>query len=46
MVIGFENGKRCLVMIANDARAERIYPALARLILGTSKMPWTWEYNF
>jgi hypothetical protein len=46
MVIGLENGKHCLVMMANDVRAERIYPALARLILGKSKMPWTWEYNF
>jgi CubicO group peptidase (beta-lactamase class C family) len=46
MVIGLENKKRCLVMLANDVRAERIYPELARIILGDTKMPWTWEYNF
>jgi len=46
MVICLESKKRCLVMLANDVRAERIYPVLARMILGKSKMPWTWEYNF
>ncbi len=45
MVIGLENGKRCVVMLANDVRAERIYPELARLILGETRMPWYWEYN-
>jgi CubicO group peptidase (beta-lactamase class C family) len=46
MVIGLESKKRCLVLLANDVRAERIYPELARIILGDTKMPWTWEYNF
>ena len=46
MVICLESNKRCLVMLANDARAERIYPELARVILGETKMPWTWEYNW
>lgn len=45
MVIGLENRKRCLVMLANDVRAERIYPELAQAILGDTKMPWRWEYN-
>ncbi len=46
MVICLENKKRCVVMLANDVRAERIYPELARRILGDTKMPWTWEYNY
>ncbi len=46
MVICFENGARCLVMLANDARAERIYPEIARLILGDTRMPWRWEYDW
>jgi hypothetical protein len=46
MVIGLESKKRCLVLLANDVRAERIYPELARIILGDTRMPWTWEYNF
>ncbi len=46
MVICLENKKRCVVMLANDVRAERIYPELARAVLGDSKMPWKWEYNY
>ena len=46
MVICLENKKRCVVMLANDVRAERIYPELARAVLGDSRMPWEWEYNY
>ena len=46
MVIGLENEKRCLVLLSNDVRAERIYPELAQMILGDTKMPWLWEYNY
>jgi len=46
MVICLENKKRCVVMLANDVRAERIYPDLARMVLGDIKMPWTWEYHY
>jgi CubicO group peptidase (beta-lactamase class C family) len=45
MVIGLESGKRCAVMLSNDVRAERLYPDLARAILGETAMPWRWEYN-
>ena len=46
MVICLEQGQRCVVMLANDVRAERIYPEIARLILGETRMPWTWEYEW
>jgi len=46
MVICMENGKRCVVMLANDVRAERIYPEIVRSILGDTEMPWRWEYNW
>ena len=46
MVICLESNKRCVVMLANDVRAERIYPEIARMILGDTKMPWKWEYNY
>ena len=46
MVICLETGRRCVVMLANDVRAERIYPELARLILGETRMPWRWEYQW
>jgi hypothetical protein len=46
MVICLEHQKRCAVMMANDVRAEKIYPELTRAILGETKMPWRWEYHF
>jgi CubicO group peptidase (beta-lactamase class C family) len=46
MVICLENTKRCVVMLGNDVRAERIYPEIARIILGETKMPWAWEYDW
>lgn len=36
--------RRCVVFLANDVRAERIYPALAAFILGETVLPWGWEY--
>lgn len=45
MVLCLESGQRCVVMLANDVRAERIYPELARLLLGDTRMPWSWEYG-
>ncbi|PRQ00435.1 serine hydrolase domain-containing protein [Enhygromyxa salina] len=46
MVICEEAGRRCLVMLANDSRAERLYPDLARRVLGDNGMPWDWEYHY
>ncbi|WP_422016385.1 serine hydrolase domain-containing protein [Roseateles sp.] len=38
-------GKRCVVILANDVRAERAFPALVRFILGETGVPWRWEYG-
>ena len=46
MVICLESEKRCVVMLANDVRAERIYPEIARVVLGDTRMPWAWEYEW
>lgn len=46
MVICIESNRRCVVMLANDVRAERIYPEITRFILGKTKMPWNWEYEW
>ncbi len=46
MVVCLENRQRCVVMLANDVRAERIYPEIVRMILGETKMPWRWEYDW
>jgi CubicO group peptidase (beta-lactamase class C family) len=42
-VICIERGQRCLVMLANSVRAETIYPAFARFVLGDTAAPWWWE---
>ncbi len=46
MVICVEISKRCVVLLSNDVRSERIYPELTRAILGETRMPWTWEYDW
>ena len=42
-VICQESRRRCLVMLANDARAERIFPEVATTVLGDIAIPWTSE---
>ena len=37
-------GRRCVVILSNDVRAERLFPELARLVLGETGAPWRWEY--
>lgn len=46
MVVGLEQGRRALVLLSNDVRAERLYPELVRLILGETNLPWSWEYDW
>ena len=38
-------GKRCVVVLANDVRAERAFPRLVEFILGETGAPWRWEYG-
>jgi CubicO group peptidase (beta-lactamase class C family) len=45
-VICLERGQRCVVLMSNDVRAERLYPDLVRLVLGQTRMPWAWEYSW
>lgn len=45
LVICQERRLRCVVMLANDVRAERLYPELAGMVLGATGMPWEWEYG-
>jgi CubicO group peptidase (beta-lactamase class C family) len=46
IVVCLETGQRCVVLLANDVRAERIFPELVQLILGKTRMPWNWEYDW
>jgi CubicO group peptidase (beta-lactamase class C family) len=40
-----ERGQRCVLMMSNDVRAEGLYPHIATLLLGPTRMPWRWEYG-
>jgi len=37
--------KRCVVILANDVRAEAAFPRLVAAVLGEAGVPWTWEYG-
>lgn len=39
-----ERGRRCVVILSNDVRAERSFPKLVDGILGETGLPWRWEY--
>ena len=40
-----EKGRKCVVILSNDVRAETAFPALVRAALGETGAPWTWEYG-
>jgi CubicO group peptidase (beta-lactamase class C family) len=40
-----ERPQRCVVIMANDARAEAALPGLVEAILGPTGAPWRWEYG-
>jgi CubicO group peptidase (beta-lactamase class C family) len=46
MVVCLERGLRCVVLLANDVRAERLYPGLVERVLGATGLPWRWEYGW
>jgi CubicO group peptidase (beta-lactamase class C family) len=44
MLACVEKGRRCVVVLSNDVRAERAFPRLIDGILGNTGLPWRWEY--
>lgn len=40
-----ERQKDCVVILANDVRAEALFPGIVRIVLGETGMPWSWEYG-
>ncbi|HKR25529.1 MAG TPA: serine hydrolase domain-containing protein, partial [Allosphingosinicella sp.] len=40
-----ERGRRCVVLLSNDVRAEAMFEEVAELILGPTGLPWRWEYS-
>ncbi len=45
MVVCQDARQRCIVLLSNSVRAERIYPDLVRFVLGDTQTPWWWEYG-
>jgi CubicO group peptidase (beta-lactamase class C family) len=39
-----ERGRRCIVLLANDVRAEAAFEEIAEAVLGATGLPWQWEY--
>jgi len=40
-----ERRRRCVVLLANDVRAESAFPGLVEFVLGETGVPWDWEYG-
>ena len=40
-----QRGRRCVVILANDVRAEAAFPHLVSFVLGDTGVPWDWEYG-
>jgi CubicO group peptidase (beta-lactamase class C family) len=45
MLVCLTVARRCVVLLANDVRAEAAFPAIVRAALGDTGMPWQWEYG-
>ena len=37
--------RECVVILANDVRAEAAFPAIVASVLGETGVPWRWEYG-
>ena len=46
MWVCLERGRRCVVLLANDVRAEAAFPSLVESVLGRTRLPWRWEYSW
>lgn len=45
MLVCLEQGRRCVILLANDVRAEALFPGIVKHVLGETGLPWTWEYG-
>lgn len=44
-LVCIERDRRCVVILANDVRAEAAFPHLVAFVLGDTGAPWRWEYG-
>lgn len=45
MLVCLEEERRCLVLLANAARGDKLFPELVEALLGPTDLPWRWEYG-
>lgn len=45
MLVCLENGRRCVVLLSNTAKGDKVFPQIVQSVLGNTQMPWRWEYN-
>ncbi|MET0310327.1 MAG: serine hydrolase domain-containing protein [Sphingomonas sp.] len=43
-LVCLERRRRCVLILSNDVRSERAFPALVRAALGETGVPYRWEY--
>lgn len=43
-VVCLERDRRCVLILSNDVRSEKAFPALVRSLLGDTGVPFAWEY--
>lgn len=43
-LVCLKEGLRCVLILSNDVRAEPAFPALVRIALGETGVPYRWEY--
>jgi len=44
-LVCIEQGQRCVLILANDVRAEKAFPMLVKTVLGETGVPYGWEYG-
>jgi hypothetical protein len=44
VLVCVDQARRCVVILANDVRAEAAFPAIVKAALGDTGLPWQWEY--
>jgi CubicO group peptidase (beta-lactamase class C family) len=44
MMVCLTKRQRCIVILSNDVRSERKFPALVEALMGPTGTPWRWEY--
>jgi CubicO group peptidase (beta-lactamase class C family) len=40
-----EKDRRCVLILSNDVRSERLFPEIVKAVLGPTGFPWAWEYG-